>query len=121
MSTAADQMAALLRQDYADWATRFRPVEDELLATSYNGALRGRLQSEAATLFTDQFDAGAGETERRLSRMGLSLSPEQQAAQQRGRALDRSLGMVDAINRAGRGYDTRNLSVVSGSPGRMGV
>lgn len=110
-----EKMAELLRKDYFDWAARFRPIEDELLEQAYNPASRLATQNEAVGLARAGFNQSQAGTERRMARMGVKLSDEQQDAYDRKKNLQSGLSSVDAFNKAGRSFDKRNLSLLGGA------
>lgn len=114
MRSAQDTYSRLLRRDYHQWAINQRPIELELAGQAYSPEVRNHQGQQAASLAAASFDASGGITDRRLSRMGIQLTPEQAQAAEHSQGRARGLASVDAYNQAGRRFDDRNAALVGG-------
>lgn len=112
--SAQDTYARLLRRDYHQWVTNQRPIELDLARGAYNPEARANQGQQAASLAAAAFTASAGETDRRLSRMGVQLTPEQAQAAEHSQSRARGLASVDAYNQSGRSFDDRSAALVGG-------
>ncbi len=111
---ALERLAAVYRSDYLDYFARLKPVQDEVLTEAYNPEMRRAEQGASLDLVNQQAQATAGTGARRLASMGVTLSAEQQASQDRIDRHKLSLAQVDAINRGARNYDDRTRALVGG-------
>lgn len=117
---ASDTYAALTRDQWANYVSTFVPIENQLIkyATDPNKPLEN--MAEASRDVNAAYDAQVGATERRLSGLGVSLSPDEQAAQQRSFGLSKSLADVGAQNVAGAMTRARQQSIL-GNPAPQGA
>src|SRR3546814_10052190 len=69
-SFARDANAALLRSQYQDWSTRYRPIEDQLLGAYDNPNVLDQSQEQAADLFQRGFASSQAGADRRLAGYG---------------------------------------------------
>lgn len=112
---AGDTYAALTRQQWADYVNTFVPVENQLIDYATNPSVVTNAMDKASQGVGAAFDAQVASTERRLKGLGVTLSPEEQAAQQRSFGLTRALADVGAQNTA-RDLTTRRQQSVLGNP-----
>jgi hypothetical protein len=117
---ASDSYAAMTRQQWADYISTFVPIENQLIDYAMNPQNVTNAMAEASRDVTSSFDAQAGSTARRLKGLGITLSPEEQAAQQRSFGLAKSLADVGAQNNA-RDLTVRRQQSVLGNPAPQGV
>lgn len=116
-SFARDANAALLRSQYQDWSSRFRPIEDELLDSYNNPNVLNQSQEQGADLFQRGFTASQGAADRRLASYGLTLTPDQQASRDRQTDLAKGLGQVNAFNSTARDIKDRDTEMLTGLSG----
>lgn len=97
----ADQLSAQITRDqYADWETNYKPMEDEYLSWLMD---EGRVQADvnrAGDMAGEQFGMAQGSADREMSRYGMQLTPEQMKAQERLRRFGASSAVAGARNRA---------------------
>jgi uncharacterized protein (DUF924 family) len=112
--------AALTREQWANYVGTFVPIENQMIQMATDPMAATNAMNEASQNVNQAFDAQAGATERRFRGLGLQLTPEQQAAQQRATGLSRSLADVQAQNVA-RDLTTQRQQSVLGNPAPQGV
>ncbi len=112
---ASDTYAALTREQWQNYVSTFVPIENQLIeyATDLNRPLQA--MQEASDDVNSAYDAQAGATQRRLRSLGVDLTADEQAAQQRSFGLSKSLADVGAQNMAGAITRQRQASVL-GNP-----
>lgn len=113
--SARDTQAALSRADWNDYKTRFFPLEDELISRYNNEGLRNQAMSESADAVNTAFDTNEGVQQRRLSRYGTSLAPDQQAALNRDNNVARVATLTDTRNLTRDTYADLDEQILSGS------
>ena len=111
---AENARALLLRNQYDRWSQNFEPIENELLANYSNPGFRSAAAGRAVDLFNRGADAGDAITQRRLTGLGLELTPEQKTVADRASGMQRGLGEVNAYNQTVRLVDDRNKALLTG-------
>ena len=95
---ASDTYAALTRQQWGDYLnTTGVPYENKLIDYTDPSVVANNMTSASQNV-NGAFDRQAGATQRRLTGLGLTLTPEEQAASDRSLGLARSLADVNAQN-----------------------
>lgn len=95
---AAEALAGISREQFGDWQKRYRPFGKALAAEVNNPlTIARRLDTTSRTIGT-QFDVQKANTERNMSRLGVTMTPQQKAS------LDRQ----SAISQAGVNAAARN-------------
>lgn len=117
---AGDTYSALTRQQWADYVSTFVPIENQLIQYATDPNAAGNAMAEASRDVNASYDAQEASTSRRLKGLGITLSPEEQAAQKRSYGLSRSLADVGAQNTA-RDLTVRRQQSVLGNPAPQGV
>lgn len=98
--TAADQMAALTRQQWADYVSLFMPYENDLIEYATSPETVTKAVESARTNVDQAFEAQRGIAGRRLRANQQALTPEEQAAADKQANLSQSLAQVGAENMA---------------------
>lgn len=114
-NTASQAFAALTRQQWLNYVNTFVPVENQLIQYATSPETVSNAMSQASENVQSAFQAQEGATARRLRGLGVSLSPEEQAAQTRSFGLSRALADVQAQNVAGDLTRQRQQSIL-GNP-----
>jgi len=114
--SAADQFAALTRQQWQDYVSQFIPFENDLLEYARNPAVVTQNVEQARAGVAAAFDAQQGITQRKLRAKQQTLTPEEQAAMEKQTALSRSLADVQAANTAREMTVSRQRSVAGAVP-----
>jgi hypothetical protein len=117
---ASDTYAAMTRQQWSDYITTFVPLENQIIQYASDPAVVSNAMAEASGDVTRSFKAQEASTERRLKGLGVTLSPEERASQQRSFGLSKSLADVQAQNMASE-LTTRRQQSVLGNPAPQGV
>lgn len=94
---ASKMRANLVRAQWEDYKARFRPIEDELVASLDKPANTGRAVSAASR----SFDRASESDAMRLSRYGVSRNARQ------SRAFERRTGLAEAASKAGAASQAR--------------
>lgn len=113
-SEASDALAALYGAEYDDYLRRFVPIENEIIKrvtdpSFTTGAVTGSVEdvrsgyANADQQFTD-----------RMGRLGLTLTPQQQAARDRTQQHQLGLSEVEVANRVRQQVTDRNLALIGG-------
>ncbi len=100
-TAASDAYAALTREQWLNYVSTFVPIENQLIdyATDPNRPLEA--MKEASADVNAAYTAQQGALQRRLGGLGVSLTPDEQAAQERSYGLSKSLADVGSQNMAG--------------------
>jgi len=112
---AGDTFAALTREQWADYVSQFVPLENQLIQYATDPGVVTQSMQKASTNVNQSFDAAEASAQRRLKGYGVTLTPEEQAAQKREFGLARSLADVQAQGLARDLTTTRQRSVL-GNP-----
>ena len=113
-----DRLAALSREQWADYETRFMPVERQLQrqlggASAFQDAQFARKEIPRA------FDLQRDAMGRDLARLGVTMAPDQQQAVTQSLAMQRASALVGATNAARQHAQDRDLAVLSGGMAAM--
>jgi hypothetical protein len=117
---ASDTFAALTRDQWSQYVSTFVPIENQLIkyATDPNTVTNAmaKASSDVGAAYTNQ----QGSMQRRLTGLGITLSADEQAAQNRQFGLSRSLADVGAQNIA-RDLTTQRQQQILGNPAPQGA
>ncbi len=113
--SARDTQAALAREEWKDYISRFFPLEDKLIDQYDNAAMRETALGENARAVNQAFDADRGIQQRRLSRYGVSLAPDQQAALDRQNQVARVATLTDVRNLTRDAFTDLDSQILTGS------
>lgn len=119
-SYAGDTFAALTRQQWADYVRTFVPLENQLIQQATDPNAVKNAMAEAGTNVNNAFDAQQSSTDRRLKGLGVTLSPEEKAAQTKSFGLSRALADVQAQNLT-RDLTERRQQSIMGNPAPSAV
>ncbi len=114
-NTANDMYAQLTRHQWASYVSNFVPIENQLIKYATDPGQVTQAMQTASGKVDSAFDQQEGATGRRLAGLGVTLSPEEQQAQQKQFGLSKSLADVQAQNLAGDLTRQRQQSVL-GNP-----
>lgn len=118
--SANDLYAQYTRDQWANYVNTFIPIENQLIKYATDTSLPGQKMQEASQNINSAYAQQAGATARRLEGLGVTLSPDEQAAQQKQMGLSKSLADVQAQNVAGDVTRQRQQSIL-GNPAPQGV
>lgn len=118
---ASKLLGQLNRAQWEDWKTRFAPVITQLAdeATDPNAAQNAATQASNAVGLA--FDTSQTINNQNRERYGVSLSPEQQQAQERATNVGRSAASVSAGNEARISALDRQQSILAGGMGLSNI
>ena len=117
---ASDTYAALTREQWANYVSTFVPIENQLIAYATDANKPLAAMAEASKDVNAAYTAQQGATDRRLRGLGVTLTDDEQAAQQRSFGLSKSLADVGAQNVAGALTRSRQQSIL-GNPAPQGA
>lgn len=117
---ANDTFAAITREQWNNYVNTFVPIENQLIKYATDPGVVSSAMSDASQGVNQAFDAQQGATQRRLQGLGVTLSPDEQAAQKRSMGLTRGLADVQAQNTA-RDLTVQRQQSILGSPAPQGV
>lgn len=117
---AGDTFAALTRQQWASYVQNFVPLENQLIDYAVDPGKVKTAMAQASTNVNEAFDAQQASTARRLKGLGVTLSPDEQAAQQRSFGLSKALADVQAQNLTRDLVERRQQSII-GNPAPAAV
>ena len=117
---ANDTFGAVTRDQWAQYVGTFVPIENQLIKYATDPNTVSDAMSTASTGVNQAFDAQQGSTQRRLQGLGVSLSPDEQAASTKATGLTRSLADVQGQNTA-RDLTVQRQQAILGSPAPQGV
>jgi hypothetical protein len=112
---AGDTYAALTRDQWAQYVSTFVPIENQLIKYATDPNTVTNAMSQASADVNSSFNMQQGATQRHLQGLGVSLTPEQQRAQQKSYGLSRSLADVGAQNMTAEMTRQRQSSIL-GNP-----
>jgi hypothetical protein len=114
-TTASDIYAKLTRDQWSTYVNTFIPIENQLIQYATDATLPAQQMAQASQNVNAAFNQQEGATARRLKGLGVTLSPEEQAAQQKQYGLNRALADVQAQNTTGDLVRQRQQSIL-GNP-----
>ncbi len=118
--SASDLFASATRQQWSNYVNTFVPIENKLIQYATDPNTVTNAVSDAQTGVKQAFDAQQGATQRKLQGLGVTLSPDEEAAQKRSSGLTESLAGVQAANTA-RDLTVQRQQSILGSPAPQGV
>lgn len=116
---ASDTLATIYRSQWEDYKARFVPLENEVMGAYKNPSLYRAAEDQARGGVYQTF--ANQPTQRNLSRYGVQMSPEQQAAVQRNMQLTRSATAANAVNETRRRMSERDEEIMVGGVSSKGV
>ncbi len=119
---ASNQLAGILGQQWANYQSVFKPVENKLIDYATNPDTITNATANAKTNVDNAFATSSGGLQRQLSAQGVQVTPEQQTAITRQNGLSKSLAEVGAMNQsANTTYDTITSVLSGGAPNMSGL
>lgn len=113
---SADSLFALAtRQQWSNYVNNFVPIENKLIQYATDPGVVTQAMQQASQNVNNAYTAQQASTQRRLQGMGVSLSPDEQAAYNRQFSLSKSLADVQAQNTA-RDLTTQRQQAIIGNP-----
>ena len=119
-TTASDTFARLTRDQWQSYVTNYVPYENDLIKYATSTTAVGDAMKSASADVNSVFDNSTAATQRRLAGLGLTLSPDEQAASTRSIGLARSLADVNAQNTARDATVARQQSILGNPTPRIG-
>ncbi|MGY8872235.1 MAG: hypothetical protein ACKVJE_17500 [Pseudomonadales bacterium] len=114
---ASKLFGELTRAQYDDWHTRFSPYISKLGDMAGDTAAPQAAADEAISTVGDSFSNAKRGLELSQQRLGLQLSPEEQAVQDRRMSLSEGATSVQAANTARTSTLDRQQKILAGSSG----
>lgn len=111
---AADTMAALTRARWQDTRGMLQPLTTRMQYDYFNPMGRQELMQRSAQSAGLGLDQARTQLNERIQSTGMSLAPDQRAAIDSSFAQAKNVSLIDAKNRASRGYDEVRNSLATG-------
>lgn len=118
---ASDLLGQLNRAQWTDWQARFAPYVDELARVAQDSNAPGMAAANASNAMGLAFDNSQQGLTLQRQGMGISQTPQQQQAEQRRTALERSASMVSAGNQARISAQDRQQAILAGGMGLSNI
>lgn len=118
---ASKLFGELTRAQYDDWYTRFSPYISKLGDIAGDTGAPQAAANEAISTVGDSFSSAKKGLDLSQQRLGLSLSPEEQAVQDRRMGLSQAATSVQAANTARTATLDRQQQILAGSSGMKQV
>jgi hypothetical protein len=109
MNTAVDQ--------WNNYQAKFVPYQNKLISTIGDPAMLAADQGFARNAVAQAFDTQRGAQERSLSRMGATMTPEQQAASNESMGLAASSQTVAGLNAAAQHTKESDMALMGAGMG----
>jgi hypothetical protein len=113
-NSASDAQARIAREQWNLWRDKFAPQVDSLLSYVNDPNMVQNNVDRATTAVGDAYRASEGSTARAIERYGATVTPEEQAAMNKERALSKSLDLTQAANDTRVAADARRDAVKAG-------
>jgi hypothetical protein len=118
---ASTVLGQLSRAQWDDWKARFQPYVDKLANIATSDSFAGEQAATATESVNKSFDSANKGLQMQQQGMGLTLSPAQQAAQDRKMQLGRASASVDASNNARISARDLQEQIMAGGLGLSGL
>ncbi|EIY2512134.1 hypothetical protein ACUHOO_000775 [Pseudomonas aeruginosa] len=118
---ASTVLGQLSRAQWDDWKARFQPYVDKLANLATSETYAGEQAAQAASSVNASYDNTARGLRMQQQGMGLSLTPAQQAAQDRKLQIGRAAASVDASNNARISARDLQEQIMAGGLGLSGL
>lgn len=115
MGAASDVYADLTRQQWQNYVSAYMPIENKIINYAMDTTEPQQAAQTASADVQAAYAAQQGATQRKLQGLGVTLSPEEQAASQRQTGLSQALADVNAQNVA-RAQTTAMQQSILGNP-----
>ena len=115
--SASSMAAKILKAEFANWETQYKPVEQNLLSqTSFNNPeILTDAVNQATTNATGAADAMQGVESRAMASQGVVATPQQAAVNSRLNNLSRAQMVAGAQNTARQSVATQDELIATGS------
>jgi hypothetical protein len=103
------------RSQWYDYLQRFVPRENELIQYATDPTQPAQQAAKAQGLVDSAYTGIAGQQQRQATGLGLQLTPDQVAANQRQTDTSKSLSEVSAMNTAANSTYNEQMQILGGS------
>ncbi|WP_288365649.1 hypothetical protein [uncultured Marinobacter sp.] len=118
---ASELFGKLNRARWEDWKARFAPYVDRLAEMATDPNAPAEAASQASSAMGTAFDAAQTVSQQNREAYGLSMSPEQQQAQDRAAKVNRAAATVSAGNEARISAQDRQQAILAGGMGLSSI
>ena len=116
-TTASDTYAGIIRDQWADYTNRFAPWENKLVSMATSNEDNQLSEQRASNAVGNSFNTSKGILSRDRSRLGISLTPEEQADESRLGAGLQAAANNSAVLKARLHAQDRDNQMLSGGGG----
>lgn len=118
---ASGVLGELHRAQWDDWKSRFAPKIDQLVGMAGDKALPGQAAHQAMQSAGNRFSGARTALAMNQKRLGLQLSGDQVASQDRKFALSEAASMTNAANKARASTLDMQQSIIAGNMGSQSL
>lgn len=119
--SASNQLAAIIRQQYANYQSMFVPEENKAIAYATNPNTVPEAGMQAMQVAGNSFNSQQQGQAMQLKTSGINLTPQQSAQLARRDQIAKTVATDDSANRAGISAYDNVSSILSGAPSVTGI
>lgn len=110
----SDNMAKIHRAQWEDYRSRFAPVEDMLFDRFNDTTYTNKAVEKAGLTMANAFDSSREQTQRNLSRYGVTQTGDQAAVSERTAGLKKAAAVAGAKNATRTAMEDQKLGIMAG-------
>lgn len=110
----SDNMAKIHRAQWEDYRSRFAPVEDMLFDRFQDSSYSNEAVKKAGLTMANAFDSSHEQTQRNLSRYGVTQTGDRAAASERTAGLKKAAAVAGAKNATRTAMEDQKLGIMAG-------
>ena len=116
MGAASDKYAAIIREQYDDWLTRYHPQQQKLMSLATDNSLMNAQLNRASENSANSLANAQTANDNRMARMGVSTETD---VNDNSLGLSAALSGAQAKNGIRSAEQDRQLSILSGADGGL--
>lgn len=107
-------LAKVQRAQWDDFLSRFSPIEEKLLAKYSSATDKSDAVTKAGQTMSTAMDKSKQQTDRKLSRYGLQMSPEQTQRRDKKHSITKAANVAGAKNAMRIAKDDQKMGMMTG-------
>lgn len=116
MGAASDKYAQIIKDQYADWLTRYYPEQQKLMSLATDNSLMNAQLNRTSENSANSLANAQTANQNRMARMGVSTATD---VNDNSLGLSASLSSAQAKNGIRSAEQDRQLSILSGADGGL--
>lgn len=116
MGAASDKYAQIIKDQYADWLTRYYPEQQKLMSLATDNSLMNAQLNRASENSANSLANALTANQNRMARMGVAMATD---TNDNSLGLSASLSSAQAKNGIRSAEQDRQLSILSGADGGL--